>query len=67
MKNKKSSILVAALSISFVLSSQNVLAVEDLDNQSGYVSEMDNEETSSESLFTAENRQKLTLAGFSVD
>lgn len=67
MKNKKSSILVAALSISFVLSSQNVLAVEDLDNQSGYVSEVDNEETSSESFFTAENRQKLTLAGFSVD
>ncbi|WP_311481431.1 InlB B-repeat-containing protein [uncultured Anaerococcus sp.] len=67
MKNKKSSILVAALSISFVLSSQTALATEDLDNQSSYVSGVDEsaDQTQSASIFSKEQIKKLTDEGFS--
>ena len=69
MNNKKSTILVAALSLSFVLSTQSVLAVEDQAGQAGYVSETDSSGKSADTdlIFTIDQQIKLSSAGYSPE
>ena len=69
MNNKKSTILVAALSLSFVLSTQSVLAVEDQAGQAGYVSETDSSGQAADTdlIFTIDQQIKLSSAGYSAE
>ena len=69
MNNKKSTILVAALSLSFVLSTQSVLAVEDQAGQAGYVSETDSsgKDADTDLIFTLDQQIKLSSAGYSPE
>ncbi len=69
MNNKKSTILVAALSLSFVLSTQSVLAVEDQAGQAGYVSETDSSGKAADTdlIFTIDQQIKLSSAGYSPE
>ncbi|WP_052039357.1 InlB B-repeat-containing protein, partial [Anaerococcus lactolyticus] len=69
MNNKKSTILVAALSLSFVLSTQSVLAVEDQAGQAGYVSETDSSGKAADTdlIFTIDQQIKLSSAGYSAE
>ena len=69
MNNKKSTILVAALSLSFVLSTQSVLAVEDQAGQAGYISETDSSGQAADTdlIFTLDQQIKLSSAGYSPE